>query len=218
MSKCGCNEGIKGDLHPEFRNAIKLVIGLNLAYFFVEFCVARAIGSVSLYADSIDFLEDASVNGLILLAMGWTAVRRARIGMVLAGLILIPSAAALWTAWQKFTHFIPPSASLLSVTGAGALAVGTTVKLARALGLGEDFISAEAAREFLIIERRRGEYARLRPAADVVNRTAIVVDDGVATPEQVDQLIHFLSVSRQLERIDATHELIFLEKFNKIEV
>ena len=59
--------------------------------------------------------------------------------------------------------------------------VVVNVKLARALGLGEDFISAEAAREFLIIERRRGEYARLRPAADVVNRTAIVVDDGVAT-------------------------------------
>lgn len=129
MSKCGCNEGIKGNLHPEFRNAIKLVIGLNLAYFFVEFFVARAIGSVSLFADSVDFLEDASVNGLILLAIGWTAVRRARIGMILAGLILIPGAAALWTAWQKFMLLTPPLPIPLTITGIGALGVNLTCAL-----------------------------------------------------------------------------------------
>lgn len=44
------------------------VAALNLAYFFVELAVARNIGSVSLFADSIEFLEDASVNILILLA------------------------------------------------------------------------------------------------------------------------------------------------------
>ena len=44
------------------RRTVVLVAILNLAYFFVEFGMARAIGSVSLYADSIDFLEDASVK------------------------------------------------------------------------------------------------------------------------------------------------------------
>ena len=34
-----------------------------------------AIGSVSLFADSIDFLEDTSVNVLILVALGWSAPR-----------------------------------------------------------------------------------------------------------------------------------------------
>ena len=47
---------------------------LNLAYFGVEFAVALAIGSVSLFADSIDFLEDASLNFLILMALGWSAL------------------------------------------------------------------------------------------------------------------------------------------------
>lgn len=55
------------------RRAAITVALLNLAYFFVEFGVAVAIGSVSLLADSIDFLEDASVNGLIVLALGWSA-------------------------------------------------------------------------------------------------------------------------------------------------
>lgn len=60
------------------------VAGLNLAYFGVEFTVALAIGSVSLFADSIDFLEDASVNILIALTLGLSARGGARIGMLLA--------------------------------------------------------------------------------------------------------------------------------------
>lgn len=52
------------------RGTVMLVVVLNLAYFGVEFAVARRIGSVLLYADSIDFLEDAAVNTLLLCAPG----------------------------------------------------------------------------------------------------------------------------------------------------
>lgn len=38
------------------RHVVQLVAILNLAYFGIEFAVALAIGSVSLFADSIDFL------------------------------------------------------------------------------------------------------------------------------------------------------------------
>ena len=51
------------------RRIVRLAAILNLAYFGVEFAVALAIGSVSLFADSIDFLEDTAVNLLILLAL-----------------------------------------------------------------------------------------------------------------------------------------------------
>ena len=105
------------------RQAVAIVASLNLLYFGVEFSVATTIASVSLFADSIDFLEDASVNFLILAAFGWSARNRARIGMLLAGILLIPGLAALWTAAQKFTHFVAPSAVPLTLTGAGALAV-----------------------------------------------------------------------------------------------
>lgn len=44
------------------RRVVFWVALLNLAYFGIEFGVARAIGSVSLFADSIDFLEDALVT------------------------------------------------------------------------------------------------------------------------------------------------------------
>jgi Co/Zn/Cd efflux system component len=96
---------------------------LNLAYFGVEFAVARVIGSVSLFADSIDFLEDASTNLLILFALGWTARKRAWLGMSLAAILLIPGIATLRTAWAKFGHPVAPDPLPLTLAGAGALAV-----------------------------------------------------------------------------------------------
>ena len=56
-----------------FRQAVAVVAVLNLVYFGVEFTVALNIRSVSLFADSIDFLEDTAVNFLILVALGWSA-------------------------------------------------------------------------------------------------------------------------------------------------
>ena len=105
------------------RHVVQLVALLNLAYFGIEFAVALAIGSVSLFADSIDFLEDASVNFLILVALGWTARRRAWVGMALAGILFVPGIATVWTAWEKFSHPIAPDPLPLSLAGAGALVI-----------------------------------------------------------------------------------------------
>jgi Co/Zn/Cd efflux system component len=105
------------------RRTVAWVAALNLAYFGVEFAVARAIGSVSLFADSIDFLEDTAVNLLVLLALGWTARARARVAMGLAALLLVPSALTLWTAWQKFLLPLPPAPLPLSLAALGALVV-----------------------------------------------------------------------------------------------
>jgi len=105
------------------RRAAIVVALLNLAYFFVEFSVARLIGSVSLFADSVDFLEDASVNFLVLVALGWTTRRRAAVGHVLALLLLVPGIATAWMAWRKFQSPMPPAELPLSLAGLGAFAV-----------------------------------------------------------------------------------------------
>lgn len=108
---------------------VRLVAGLNLAYFGIEFAVAIHIGSVSLFADSVDFLEDASINFLIFAALGWPPRWRARLGMLLAGILLIPGLATLWTAWEKFNFPIAPSPFPLTLAGLGALAVNLSCAL-----------------------------------------------------------------------------------------
>ena len=111
------------------RRTVLIVVALNLGYFGVEFAVALAIGSVSLIADSIDFLEDASVNFLIAVALGWSAILHARVGILLAGILLIPGLATLWMAWEKFNLPIAPDPIPLSLAGTGALVVNLTCVL-----------------------------------------------------------------------------------------
>jgi Co/Zn/Cd efflux system component len=111
------------------RTAVIWVALLNLAYFGVEFAVALAIGSVSLFADSVDFLEDASINILIAVAVGWNARRRAHLGMLLAAILLAPALAGLWTAWQKLASPVAPAPLPLTLTGLGALAINLTCAL-----------------------------------------------------------------------------------------
>jgi Co/Zn/Cd efflux system component len=105
------------------RRTVITVALLNCAYFGIEFAVGLAIGSVSLFADSIDFLEDASVNLLIAFGLGWSAQRRARLGMLLALILLVPALAGLWTAAQKLISLTPPAPVPLTLAGLGALAV-----------------------------------------------------------------------------------------------
>jgi Co/Zn/Cd efflux system component len=123
LASCGLEKCEVGRTPSDMRRVVIVVAVLNLAYFGVEFSVALAIGSVSLFADSIDFLEDASVNLLIAAALDWTATARAHVGMALAGILLIPGLATLWAVWQKIGAPLPPPALPLSLTGAGALAI-----------------------------------------------------------------------------------------------
>jgi putative phosphoribosyl transferase len=69
----------------------------------------------------------------------------------------------------------------------GAIADGAdpeivlNAELVAMLHLSEDYLAAAAKRELALIERRRREWAPLRPAVEPEGRTLIVVDDGVAT-------------------------------------
>ncbi|WP_409559930.1 cation transporter [Hyphomicrobium sp. B1] len=107
------------------RLTVRNVAVLNLTYFGIEFAVALAIGSVALFADSVDFLEDGAVNLLILAGLGFTMAQRAKLGMVLAVIILVPGLATLWTAWQNFSSGLVPEAIPITVTGIGALIVNS---------------------------------------------------------------------------------------------
>ena len=107
------------------RRTVLVVALLNLAYFFVEAVVALAIGSVSLVADSVDFLEDTAVNLLIFIALGWSLRRRAIAGKVMAGIIVLPALAAIAMAVKKFMDPVAPDALSLVLTSGGSVVVNT---------------------------------------------------------------------------------------------
>jgi Co/Zn/Cd efflux system component len=150
----------------DLRKIIAVVALANLAYFAVEYSVAVAIGSVALFADSIDFLEDASINVLVLIAIGWSAERRRLVGFGLALIILVPGLAALWTTYEKLLVPATPEPLALTLTGAGAFAVnlGCALLLTRARHHGGALVKA----------------AFLSARNDVVSNVAIVAA-GLAT-------------------------------------
>lgn len=110
----------------DLRRAVVMVAVLNLAYFFVEFTVALAAGSVSLLADSVDFLEDAAVNALIFIALGWPLARRAAMGKAMALIILGPAAVAGWEAIQRFADPVAPEVVPVVLASLGAIMVNGT--------------------------------------------------------------------------------------------
>jgi Co/Zn/Cd efflux system component len=143
------------------RLTVRNVAALNLTYFGIEFAVALAIGSVALFADSVDFLEDGAVNLLILAGLGFSAARRAKLGMLLAAIILLPALATLWTAWQNFSSGAVPEPLPLTVTGLGAFAV--------------NFICARLLAPFRTAGGSLTRAAFLSARNDVIANVAIVV-------------------------------------------
>lgn len=111
------------DLTSSMRRIVAVVAALNLLACLVEGAIAWRIGSVALFADAADFLEDFLINTLVLVAAGWPLASRRRASYALAGLILLPAAAALWTAIHRILEGGAPEPLVLGATGIGALIV-----------------------------------------------------------------------------------------------
>ena len=79
-------------------------------------CLPRSIHSV-------DFLEDASLNLLVALAIGWSVRKRVFTGYILAALLLIPGATFLWIAVDQILSPEVPSGAGMSGIALGALIV-----------------------------------------------------------------------------------------------
>ena len=131
--------------HRALVRTARLVAALNLGYFGIEVAVALAIGSVSLFADSVDFLEDASIGILLVVGLAWSAPARARLGMILAGVILVPGLATLVMAWLRVAGGTPPQPLAIGLTGLGALAVNAACALLLARRRGQGGSLAKAA-------------------------------------------------------------------------
>ena len=74
-----------------------------------------------------------------------------------------------------------PELALGAVTDGAGREIFVDRDLATRLDVPDGYIEEETARQLKEIERRRKSYCEGRPALEVAGRTAIVVDDGIAT-------------------------------------
>ncbi len=105
------------------KSIVARVAILNLSYFAIEFYFAQRFNSVALFSDSLDFLEDASVNILIFLSFSLAVIWRARLSYIFAFLLLLPGCSFLYNALQQIAKPITPNGDGMSIVGLGALCV-----------------------------------------------------------------------------------------------
>ena len=74
-----------------------------------------------------------------------------------------------------------PELALGAVTDGASPETFIDEDLAKALNIPESYVQEETARQLEEIERRRKSYCAGRPPIEITGRTAIVVDDGIAT-------------------------------------
>jgi putative phosphoribosyl transferase len=82
---------------------------------------------------------------------------------------------------RKIGAPLQPELAVAAVTDGDHPEMVVNEELARFLQLSEDFLNDAKAKELAEIERRRKLYLGDRPRAEIKDKTAIVVDDGIAT-------------------------------------
>lgn len=117
----GCCEGncaLGENINPRFRRALWIALWVNAAMFCVELAGGFTARSVSLLADSADFLGDAANYGLSLAVLSHGLVWRSRAALV-KGLTMAGFGVFVLgkTAWQIHLGVLPEPATM------GAIAV-----------------------------------------------------------------------------------------------
>jgi len=131
MPACCCNvsSASTAPIPPRYRKALWVALVINAAMFGVEIVGGWKAGSVSLFADAVDFAGDAANYGISLavLAMGLTWRARAALlkGLSMAGFGVFVLGRALWAALAG----IPPEPLVMGAIGLLALAANGLVAL-----------------------------------------------------------------------------------------
>jgi Co/Zn/Cd efflux system component len=113
--------------NPDYRAVLWVALLVNAVMFAVEIGAGVQAGSVSLLADSLDFLGDATNYGITLWVLGLGLTARAWAALVKAVSMAI---FGLWVIGQAIGHTllgIIPDAPTMSLVGALALTANLTV-------------------------------------------------------------------------------------------
>lgn len=123
------DHGAAAAASPAYRRVLWIALAVNLAMFAIEISAGVAAQSVSLLADSLDFLGDAGNYGISLFVLGMAIQWRARASLVKAASMGV---FGLWIAITTINHALAgtvPAAPVMGVVGALALAANFGVAL-----------------------------------------------------------------------------------------
>jgi Co/Zn/Cd efflux system component len=112
---------------PAYRRILWVALAINLAMFGVEVLTGLGARSVSLLADSLDFLGDAANYGVSLFVLGMALQWRARASLI-KGLTM--AAFGLWVLFVTLRHVAAgtvPDAPVMGMIGAVALIANVAV-------------------------------------------------------------------------------------------
>src|SRR5258708_17355298 len=104
--------------YNSFLEPIPLLATANLLFFCLEFILAVEVRSVSLFSDSIVFLEGAAVSVLTASNINWGVPGREAFGRFTGTMILIPTCFMFWMIAANYYNAEVPSAVPLAATGA----------------------------------------------------------------------------------------------------
>jgi Co/Zn/Cd efflux system component len=106
-----------------YRRALFIAAGLNMAMVLVEVAAAFYANSMALFADAVDFYEDAMTYLMAVALIGFGYRVRAAFGMLLALMMVVPSLWIAWKAVEQFFYGVPPDPLPMGVVGLLALGV-----------------------------------------------------------------------------------------------
>jgi len=113
--------------HGPYRRVLWIALIINVTMFAIEIVSGVRAGSVSLLADSLDFLGDAANYGISLWVLGMSLAVRARASLLKAASMV---AFGLWVlgsaVWHAMTSSLP-DAGTMGLVGALALAANLSV-------------------------------------------------------------------------------------------
>jgi len=130
MSACQCHSACsETPVNPRFRRALWVALVINAAMFAVEIVGGVKSGSVSLFADAVDFAGDAANYGISLTVLSLGLIWRARAalvkGLTMGAFGVFVLGRAAWGAMEG----IPPEPLVMGGIGLLALAANGFVAL-----------------------------------------------------------------------------------------
>lgn len=122
-----CNHDTSPQPDPKYRRILWIALIVNALMFVVEIIFSLRAGSVSLLADSIDFLGDAANYGISLWVLAMSVQTRAKASLFkAASMALFGIGVLIHAVWNAITGVVP-DAQTMSLIGLLALAANLGV-------------------------------------------------------------------------------------------